>query len=443
MRGDRAIPALVFTAAFAAYLNAFNGSFQFDDFNVIVDCPPVRSLAAWFSDLSSGMRPLLKLTYCLNYLFGPSPWGFHLFNNLVHALSALLVYLLSLRVFGRDSSRYPALACALLFALHPVRTEAVTYVSSRSVSLAALFMLLSVYSYARGREGSAGHQNVASPLWFILAVAVRETSVILPLLLMAWEVHSGGTMRSGLARARTHWALCGLALAYWLLKGGPFLIYVQGLLDFDGPSLFLRQANGVFYLLTRWLNPFTQNIDPDLPDAVAWTAPVTGEVVVLTLMLGGGLAALRLRHPAGLGFVWFFLNLAPTNSFLPRFDVASERHLYLAALGLEWALVASLWPLASRRPRVAAIVGGVVLLALVAGVAARNMDYRSEISLWEDTARKSPGKARAQNNLGYAYLAAGELLKALERFELALKLDPANANAGKNLEIVNKRMGIR
>src|SRR6185503_19414034 len=140
-RSESTVTAILVVAVLLSYFNALGGVFQFDDYNVIVKNPDVHSLAAW-RDSMPGIRALLKVSYALNWAIDARPFGFHLFNVLVHAINTVLVLrlLLALRKesVGPD---FAALVGAMLFALHPVQTEAVTYVSGRSVSLMALFYL--------------------------------------------------------------------------------------------------------------------------------------------------------------------------------------------------------------------------------------------------------------------------------------------------------------
>src|SRR5688572_1298014 len=143
MQFTPALPALVVALVWWPALPA---SFQFDDWNVIVNNSRVHSLAAWWQSMP-GIRPLLKLTYALNASLALEPFGFRLINVCIHALNASLVWWL-LRERGMRSGLLPAdaqraaLLSALVFALHPVQTEAVTYISGRSSSLAACFCLL-------------------------------------------------------------------------------------------------------------------------------------------------------------------------------------------------------------------------------------------------------------------------------------------------------------
>jgi hypothetical protein len=176
-------PALPALAIALVWWPALTASFQFDDWNVIVNNSRVHSLAAWWQSMP-GIRPLLKLTYALNASLALEPLGFRLVNVAIHALNATLVWWL-LRERGLraglpalDAER-AALLAALLFALHPVQTEAVTYISGRSSSLAACFCLLSVYCWVRSEQSVVWLSACAAT--FLAAVASKETALVLPL----------------------------------------------------------------------------------------------------------------------------------------------------------------------------------------------------------------------------------------------------------------------
>lgn len=441
-----AAPAALLGGVLLGYANSFFGAFQFDDYNVIVHNASVRSLAAWFSGLPGGIRPLLKLTYALNRASGLGLFGFHLVNAAVHAANALFVYGLSRRLLGGgargeggDPATAGALAAALLFALHPVQTEAVTYVSGRSVSLMAFFYLASLWSYVRGIEtGRRVRLYLVSPLLFLLALATRESAVTLPAALLLWEWAAPGPRERPAAVARrqaAHWAILACAFAAILLH--PVYRHILGTgYSSVPPGSFLPQAvHGAFYLLSRLVLPHRLNIDPDLRVPPEGWPAVAAEGAALVSLFALGVFAARRCPPAGFGILWFFLQLSPTNSAVPRTDVANERHLYLACWGIflcaGWGIGRLEAAGVPRRRWVPAAAAAVLVLA--GFTIARNHAYRSEVALWESTVRLSPAKARAHNNLGYAYQLSGMRGKAIESYREALRLDPGFRLARGNL----------
>ncbi|MBE0606810.1 MAG: tetratricopeptide repeat protein, partial [Deltaproteobacteria bacterium] len=159
------------------------------------------------------------------------------------------------------------------------------------------------------------------------------------------------------------------------------------------------------------------------------------EALLLAALLAAGIFGLRKRSLAGFGILWFFLHLVPTNSFIPRFDVANDRQLYLASWGLFLAAATGADLLRAKwGARRVTAVATVLVLALGALTVSRNAVYRSEVALWEDTARRSAGKARPWNNLGYAYQQEGRFRDAEAAYLRALRIDPGYELARGNLK---------
>jgi hypothetical protein len=442
----RFFPVLLLVGAVVVcYLNSFRGAFQYDDYNVIVDNGGVHSWGAFLAGLPRGIRPLLKFTYTLNWTSGMGLFGFHLVNAGLHAANGVMLFLLASRIGGPSVSRFAALLPALLFAVHPVQTEAVTYISGRSASLMAFFYLGSLLAYLRGRErGSRVLLYLASPTLFLLAAASKEVALTLPFALVLCE--AARRERDGwneVFRAQAvHWGLL-VALAVLFLAHVGYGRLLEACFGIRGAGAnLLTQVHGIGYLLSRLVMPHALNIDPDLPVFSAWSPVLLPEALLLAALLAAGSYGLMKRSPAGVGILWFFLHLVPTNSFIPRLDVANERQLYLASWGLFLAVAAGADFLREKRGgRGVTAVAAVLVIALGALTVSRNTVYRSEVGLWEDTARKSPGKARAWNNLGYAYRQAGRFGDAEAAYLGALTIDPGYALARGNLRELKARPG--
>jgi hypothetical protein len=419
----------------AVYFSAVGGAFQFDDYLVIVDNAAVHGWAAWF-DSMPGIRPLLKLSYTANWVAGLGLAGFHLFNIACHAANALMALALFRRWPGAAGSG-AALIAALIFTLHPVQTEAVTYISGRSVSLMATFYLAAFLAWLRASETGREHwRTVAAPLLFVAALATKETAWTLPFALLLWEYARTGTWRAAATRLLPLWLVLVAALA--IMAGLPgYRRLVTFSLESRAPlDNLLTQIGGQFYLLQQWLLPMP-NIDPDLSVVTGLTPAVAMQSLLLTGLLAGGIYALRRRPWLGLALLWFFLHLLPTNSLLPRLDVANDRQLYLAGLGP--ALIAAMALTCIRLRAVSHALTLAVLLMLATVTAWRNLDYRSERALWEATVSLSPHKARAWLNLGYACRLSGDLRAARAAYERALQIDPDYRQARINLRLLPER----
>ena len=437
--------AIVAAAAVLAYLNSFQGAFQLDDYKVILSDPAVRSWGGWWSDLGRGIRPLLKLSYAINWATGLGLFGFHMVNLLIHLGNSILVLLLARKLTGSSSQMgCVALFTALLFALHPIQTEAVTYVAGRSASLMAFFYLASLAAYIRGRlEGGPLLTYALSPALFLLALAVKETAATLPAALLLWEITRQDRpfgLREALASQAAHLGVLASALAaFFAIPGHRVLIEYSFALRGLYENL-LSQIHGQVTLLTHYVLPGRLNFDPDLPTLARWSWGLALEAAILGSALAAGLWNLKRRPLVSFAILWVFLHSMGVYAAVPRTDILNERHLYLGGLGLflleglGFSWLADTWP-KLRLPVAAAACALLIVLGLF--TAERNAIYRSEICLWEDTAAKSPGKARVFNNLGYAYFLAGRNDEARKAWLETLRIDPAHELARNNLTLLD------
>jgi hypothetical protein len=422
-------------AVFIGYANVLTGGFQFDDYNVIVNEPSVHGWGNWLASLDHGIRPLLKLSYTLNWTMGAGVTGFHFTNLLIHLANAYLVYRLSQSYtrlqWQQAKLQHVPLVVALLFALHPIHTEAVSYISGRSASLMTLFYLAGLLSYVTGRmQGDWRLVYLVTPLLFVLALATKETAVTFPLALLAWELCCGSRWRPALHLMWPSWAvLCSAALFF--LFSDSYAAQMQRSAEFNHlQGNLATQLAGFAWLMKQWTLPLWLNIDPDLPlltDISAALLPLSFFIAAVGVVL----LCWRRRPWVSFALCWVMLQLIPLYLFLPRLDIANERQMYLAGwpLLLALSIELALW-LDNRRLRLGAAA---LLLAFASLTVLRNQVYASEISLWQDTALKSPDKARVHNNLGYAYLLAQRHEEARLEFSRALQLDPRHYRALHNL----------
>jgi chromate transport protein ChrA len=438
------VPGLSALLVLLVYANSLGGVFQFDDYNVIVDLAAVHSAQGWLDDLGQGIRPLLKLSYLLNWLSGWGEGGFHVVNVLIHLAVVWLVYRLS-QVFLQAQNLLRQLPhapgwSALLFALHPANTEALTYICGRSSSLMALLYLTGLLLHATQPAAAPQRLRALAPaLCMVLALGVKETALSLPLALLLWDLACGTHWRAALRKGWASWAAL-LLCAGFFLHNDAYRAALQRSLDFNtlGGNAATQLA-GLLYLLRQWALPLWLNIDPDLavlPDfSGAWPA--------LAALLALLLSAWSWRKRAWLGFAlaWVLLHLLLLHVWVPRLDVANDRQLYLASWPLALALVVELQLRLSRRAATGTVA--LLLLTLAALTVLRNQDYHSEVALWEQTARLSPEKSRVHNNLAYAYQQAGRAAEARGEYLRALLLDPGNVKARLNLRRLRAEQALR
>ncbi len=431
-------PYAVLGAAVAgAYANAIGASFQFDDWNVIVDEPRVATLAAWW-DSMPGIRPLLKLSYAVNHVVASGPAGFHAVNVLIHLANACLV----LALFARATTRGVALVGALVFALHPVQTEAVTYVSGRSTSLMAFFALASLLTWLGGRS------RYLSAALFAAALLVKETAAILPLaILLMGRGNSPFSPRSGIRGASQEKGEFPLPHLVVLATAGLAAILSPTYRHLFTTSVNVRsigvnlltQAQAVVYLVGQLVRFDRLNADPALAVIDTFTPRVAADAAIVLGLIAFGIASIVRRPAIAFGILWFFLWLLPTNSILPRLDVANDRQLYLALLGPAWLVALAVGAVTAKRgPAVRIAAALVLVVGLGTATHRRNQVYADEIVFWEDVTGKSPENGRAFNNLGYAYALTSRNDAAEAALRRALAIDPQDVRAAANLRLLRE-----
>jgi tetratricopeptide (TPR) repeat protein len=442
----------------AAYWRVLPGEFQFDDAEFVVDNAGIKDLGAfgsaahWLGALRSG-RPLVELTFALNYAYGGlEPWNFHLTNLLIHLAAVVLAWSVArrlLRLAGAASADGQALVVAGLFALHPLQSEAVSYVWQRGESLAALLYLAALACLLRADEEPATRSR---PAWllggfltFLLGLATKATVVTLPAAwLLLTALVPAPAARDGLVPWRRRLAP---ALALLALDAAFSLRLLFGL---QGPDVGLGTGLSPWtYLLTQlrvlptylrllaW--PSGQSVDWYLLPGRLLTQPATTLSGLLVVAAAAGALWLALRsrrredaggaaaRVAGAGLLWFFLVLAPTSSLVPIVDLLVEHRVYLPSLGVFLAATAvaeralSAW----APPRLAPVLAVATWLALAGLLHARNAAWVTRRALWTDAAAQAPENPRAWTNLGTAASREGRSEEALGHWQRGLALTAA------------------
>lgn len=450
-RGSWVWPALLAVAACLVYVNSFDKAFVFDDIPAIVENPLLRNLASgrWLTDTAPNTtvsgRPVAQWTLALNYgLGGAHVWGYHAVNLSIHIGCSVLLFLLICelahrtdwgRAHGRAAGRL-AFAAALWWTVHPLGTQAVTYIVQRTESLASLCYLATLYAALRGtgrRHARAWQTAAVAACW--LGMATKEIMVTAPLavVLQDWIFVADGwkTMRRRLA-------FYGALASAWVLLPGLLAAGTQNDTNMQSglsPIEYLRiQVEVIRRYLVLAIAPARQVFDyyiwPVPPYTAGWFVTAAG---LTAIGISGVVAALR-RRWYGFPVLVFFLLLAPTSSLLPLFDQAWEYRMYLplaAVLALTAGAVAAgmtsaLRKLDIRRPGYAWIAVGVAFAAVCCWhgslAVRRNRVYRSEETLWRDTLAHRPTNARAHMNLAKALLKEGREAEALMHFERGLQV---------------------
>ena len=457
------IPILILLfVSFAVYFNALSGDFVYDDTFQIVDNPWIRdikNIPAIFSKsvwsfqpgvvTSNYYRPLMHTVYMFNYhLFGLQPWGFHLVNILFHCGVSALVFLVIRRLLTEHrkpvTSAYlsPPFIAALLFASHPIHTEAVTWIAGLPDVAFTFFYLLSFYLYILLREG-VKRVYLLSILSFSMAALFKEPAITLPIILIAYDYlvkKSDETIVAGIKRYIPYVGVSGvylLARYYALRSFAPIKSY-------DDLSAYQSIIN-VLPLFREYLTclfwPFDLNLWHTFHRISSlFEANGIFSLVVAFLFFICTVAAYRKNK------VIFFSLLLTVVPLLPAFYIKAisgkpfaERYLYLPSFGFVFLLAIFLSWAEDKLPRVARtitiafiVIGGVYTAVTIN----RNNVWKDNFSLWSDTVRKSPDISDAHINLGKAYASQGRWDVAMSELQTALQLDPDCVEAHSNLGVV-------
>jgi len=446
--------ALPLVLAAGAYTRVLGGGFVFDDRTTALS-PAVKNLGAraraFLPALLRGGRPVVDFSLALNYAAsGADAWGYHAVNIAIHLATVLLVFAFTLRTLqlaGVSRVRGPALAVAGVFALHPLQSQAVSYVSQRAESLASAFylvtLLLLLAAERVARTPGRTLLRIGAYCVFLLGLGTKQIVVTMPLayLLLAIAVPERSQ-----AAPRVSWPKRLVVLAPFLVTAGWYvrqlLVSVEGHRDVGSAVPGMTWWT---YFLTQWkvLLIYLRLVFWPTGQCLDWRYPVTTHLdagtilagVALAVIAGGAVAVLwRFRDKvgedaaaariAGFGVLWFFLLLAPTSSFVPIADVLVEHRVYLASWGIFAAVVLllgrALARLGEEQEIVGALLVGALWFTLALCLRSRNGVWEDPIVLWSDVVAKAPGNVRAYVQLAAAHQARGDLERAVAEYGRAL-----------------------
>jgi tetratricopeptide (TPR) repeat protein len=451
---------VIVLAALAAYHNCFSVPFIFDDEGAITENQTIRHLWPIWDALSPPHgrgftvegRPLVNFSLAVNYAFGGTAVrGYHALNLIIHILAALTLFGVARRTLlqpilrGRfGAAAMPlALAVAVIWTVHPLQTESVTYVAQRAESLMGLFYLLTLYCFIRGVESPTPQRwHTLSVAACLLGMATKEVMVSAPLMVLLYDrTFVAGSFREAW---RKHWRLyLGLA-STWLVLG----YLAAGTGTRGGTAGFQSKVTSWEYAMTQcwavahylWLSVWPHSLAFDYgTELVKDAVKIVPCALLLAGLAAGTVIGLRRRPVIGFLGAWFFVILAPSSSAVPVVtQTMAEHRMYLPLAAVVALAVLGIHALIGRG-------GMAVFLALAVGLgfatSRRNEDYRSPLVLWSDTIMKRPGNARAHNNLGVVLLDRGQVTDAIARYEQALRLKPDYAEAHNNLGNALRKVG--
>jgi tetratricopeptide (TPR) repeat protein len=452
--------ALVFVV-FLVYANSLNNDFVFDDKVIILENKLLRSLSNIPHLLVASYRPFRDITHALDFaVWGENPFGFHLTNILIHAANTVLVLLLVRRFTGELLT---AGLAAIIFALHPIQTDAVTYISGRRDILFTLFYLASFYVYLNYRKSRSLISFVLFILLWGFSLMSKEMAVTLPLFIFLWNFCNGWSetigswwkrllKTTGGALNRDKWFYLPMVLAL------PAYIWYQTV--FKGGSILAREGfkywGGSFYTNTLlslrvqawylkqliWPTPIVQYKDAFDVSTTIWDWRVLLSILLLSAVLVAGFWALGRHKLIAFAIFSYFVLLLPVSQIIPHHELLADHYLYLPMLS--FALLAALivQKIAATDEMVKRVAYGTAVLLLIAlalTTISRNRVWKDDLTLWQANYSEVPNSIRSVSSLAKAYTNVNPG-KAEELYKQCILIDPGYSPAYYSLAVLSEKM---
>ena len=456
------------------FSNHLNNPFQFDSVAYIVNNANLKnpetllSFEFWKKEFLA--RGLLRISLALNaYLDDFRPFGYHIFNLAFHILNALLLFFVlekSLRRFGMEAVgwvskriRSVSFFSAVFFLCHPIQTESVIYIMSRSEVIASTFYLAGFLLFQQLLERSST-SHLQYGLYFLsiflialVGFSVKQIVATLPAIMILYYLCSCPDHSPALQFLKKwRWAISGIIagvagfLFYKLLTDETFLIGPSRPEEMVGRAKYMLSQPSVivFYYLKMLLFPMNLNIDPDIAvvtSFLSWNFLLPMFCIAFLL-----LCSLKVFKTRFVFFFlcWFFIILSPSSSIVTLHDLAAEHRTYLASAGIFILFACGVAEVTCRwgetRPLNITLIFCVFALGIM--TMKRNAVWQSELSLWQDTHQKSPHKLRPLINLARAHSLEGNSEKAIQYYQESLVKGPGVFATNYNLGALYLEKGL-
>ncbi len=460
---------LIVTIGLGVYAQTFGFDFVFDDHLFIVTNPFIKDFGALPAVFGSfpATRLLGMYSFALNYYFGQlDPSGYHIFNFAVHLIATAMVWLTAGLLFrmvhaissGKTHETLPNGICrelpfltALFFLVHPCQTQAVTYITQRYESMAAVFYLVAVYCYLRARIEAFGKRQwilfAGSAVSAVLGIMTKETALTIPVVILVAEWILVGPFKvlgkPPDSAIHSRWRLKHIwPYGAMLCAAGVFYVLFTRLLQnnlsvfgqttpsashdgdfFTFPTYFFTQLRVFLTFLRLLIVPAGQNLDHDFPMSTGiFSPPLTAVGLAVIGLFLWGIIRLRRSYPlVAFGLAWMLVTFSI--NIVPRQNAIFEHKMYLISFGFFLALTSAVAVVLKERRRALVFLGGVIVILAIAAHH-RNQVWKNELTLWEDIYQKSPNKSRVNANLGRIYANQKRYDDAFRHLTKAIELKP-------------------
>lgn len=454
------------------YSNTFHASWHLDDYANIVHNPRIHMTRLNMTSLQNATharidggaykgdrmyRPIPGFTFALNWYWGKDDvTGYHAVNILLHFLTAWFLFLLAYRLLclprlnGRfaDNAYTIALVAAVLWAIHPIQTQAVTYIVQRMAVMAALFYSIGLYVYVNGRfkpKVQRWFYFTGTGVCYVLALGCKENAVLFPAAILLLEICFVQEPQALLKKKKVLGGvialLFGMVIAAYVLTDGHLLSFVTGYKSrgFTLQERLFTQPRVLLFYLSQLILPLSErfSIDHDILLSTSLLTPWTTLPSIIVVGVTPVICILQInkRPLISFGILFFFLNHLVESTVYPL-EIIFEHRNYLPSLFLFLTFSAYFKEMidtyrhkAQKRLMYALMVVSTCFLCMWLGgnTYIRNADWQSEKTLWRDAIVKAPGLARPVHNLAMMHFERrGDYQTALQLYRVALGLKDVN-----------------
>ncbi len=426
------------------YINSLHTSFQLDDYHTIVKNKQIGNYERFLNLNTWGRflynRQIPNLTFSLNYSFdGYNVFGYHLLNILIHLFNSIFIFYLVLKLFTTRIlsvnylQKYKfqfALFTAIIFAVHPIQLQAVTYITQRMVSLAILFYLLSIFFYLNARLSNNKYKIfylILCFISFILGVYSKEIIFSLPIALIAVEFYFIRDQNNKINK-KYLFTLIAITLTTAILFFSKYGLPKQAEAP-DHLTYLLTQIYVQLIYLKLLLLPLGQHLYYLIPiQGSFWSVNVMAGLFVFIVMFFIIFKAFRNHRLISFGILWFYITLSVESSIYPLKFLLFEYRLYPALFGFSLITV-YLFFLLINKIKLSTIQICLSLIALVFGYLTfqHNKVWKDPITLWTNNVIESPYNKEAHKNLGIELMLKGRMREAFYSFTKSIELDSSYA----------------
>ncbi len=437
--GKKVIPLVIIPLiAMIVYSNSLFVPFYLDDFGSISNNYAIRNpldfMAIWkfYSN-----RFIIYYTFSINYFFHDNAViGYHIVNILIHALNGILVFLIIKTLLSHDyfkyklSGRFKCLVsflCSLLFVVHPINVNAVTYIVQRTASLAGTFYFLAILFYLKFRMKDKVRYFFLTFLFTVLAMFTKENTITIPFMILLIELMFFTKGKNGIDyKGLFFWlvlTVCTVPIVPCVNMFGHLLggynqsdpgASFKASTNMDRMHYFYTELNVVLLYIRLLFIPDHLNFDYSNDFAISKTIMDNGSYIsfgILLLIGIYGVMNFRKNKLVSLGILWFFIGLSVESSFISIKDVYFEHRLYVPLVGFVLFLAGFLLSggrfirkIFKKPILFFSVLVSVLIMINFTATMYRNYIFGDTIRMWGDTAKKAPKSDRAHSALGGAYL---------------------------------------